>query len=109
MDADTSSNGDTSTAGRNNSRHNMAHSSYMGSILDSNSRGTRRNKPENRTRSQNAPQLGLPSASPPQVPVQLGLGEDAVSYKQLDENTLIVGRHTFDDQYGESKRLFASS
>ena len=50
-------------------------------------------------RTQNALRLGLPSASPPQVPTQLGPGEDAVSYKQLDENTLILGHHTFGDEY----------
>jgi hypothetical protein len=50
-------------------------------------------------RNQNALLLGLPSASPPQVPTQLGPGEDAVSYKQLDENILKLGYHTFGDKY----------
>ena len=31
--------------------------------------------------------------------MQLGPGEDAVSYKQLDENTLTLGHHTFGDEY----------
>ena len=50
-------------------------------------------------RTQNALRLGLPSASLPQVPAQLGPGEDAVSYKQVDENTFILGHHTVGDEY----------
>ena len=76
-----------------NSRYNTD------SILDSNGKGRRRNRPENPMRTQNALRLGLPSASPPQVPTQLGPGEDAVSYKQLDENAFILGHHTFGDEY----------
>jgi hypothetical protein len=76
-----------------NSRYNT------GSILDNNGRGRRRNRPENRMRTQNALRLGLPSASPPQVPTIPGPGEDAVSYKQLDENTLILDHHTLGDEY----------
>jgi hypothetical protein len=75
MDVYTSSIGDTNKVGSMNSRHNT------GSILDSNGRGSRRNRPENRMRTQNAFRLGLPSASPPQVPAQLGPAEDAASYK----------------------------
>ena len=96
MDVYASSNGDTDKAGSVNSR-NMAHNT--GSILDSNNRGWRRNRPENRMRTQNALRLGLPSASLPQVPAQLGPGEDAVSYKQVDENTFILGHHTVGDEY----------